>query len=64
MKNARKHFFLLIALLVYVILLTVSASAADIIDTGNCGVGLSWTLDEEYTLIDFDYPKKLSKTAI
>ena len=50
MKNLRKFVVALAVLLVALLCLTATVSAAEIVDSGKCGKNLTWTLDNEGTL--------------
>ena len=50
MKNLRKFAVTLAVLLVALLCLTATVSAAEIVDSGTCGDNLTWTLDDEGTL--------------
>ena len=50
MKNLRKFVVTLAVLLVALLCLTATVSAAEIVDSGTCGDNLTWTLDDEGTL--------------
>ena len=48
--KTRRLVTVLLTVVLSVILLAVGASAAEIVDSGNCGDNLTWTLDSEGTL--------------
>ena len=50
MKNLRRLVVSLAVLLVALLCLTATVSAAEIVDSGECGDNLTWTLDDEGTL--------------
>ena len=50
MKNLRKFAVALAVLLVALLCVTATVSAAEIVDSGECGDNLTWTLDDEGTL--------------
>ena len=50
MKYLRKFVVTLAVLLVALLCLTATVSAAEIVESGECGDNLTWTLDDEGTL--------------